>query len=338
MKTNFCCKAPNVKLTKKFALILTAVLVVILTAGIVLCAALGFNSSIKDVKTVTVTVDYYSYQVDGGDIKGAANGVFSAAGLEADDVNVGERGVASVDVVYVFDKDTSEETLRAAKAALDAKLATDFEDAIFSVSVEDVQITGTLAKNYVARGVIALVIFAVVSFLYVWLRYKLFAALYVLGGNLISVALTTALVALLRIPVTPAVAAAIAASVLFATVAMLFFFNKLRAAQKEESAAEKSAEEIVSSSIAWKETVCFSAVLAVALIVMICVGRAAIAWFSVAAILAVLAATFVGLLYVPATFVPAKKCADTLAAKNSSGYKGAKKGEKVKKADEENAD
>ena len=53
-----CCKAPNLKLTKKFALILSAVLAAILAAGIVLCAVLGFNSGIKDVKTLTVSVDY----------------------------------------------------------------------------------------------------------------------------------------------------------------------------------------------------------------------------------------------------------------------------------------
>lgn len=338
MKTKFCCEAPNLKLTKKFALILSAVLAAILAAGIVLCAVLGFNSSIKDVKTVTVSVDYYSYQVDGDNIKNSVNEVLGQAGLETDDVNVGEKGLAGTEIVYVFDKDTSIESLRAVKIVLDSKLATEFEDAIFSVSVEDVKVSGTVAKNYVGRGLIALLIFAVASFLYVWIRYKLFAALYTLGGNLLSMGLTTALIALVRIPVTPAVAAVIAASVLFSTVTSMMFFNKLRAAQKEEGAADKSAEELISSSIAWKETTLFAAILTVALIVMICVGRAAIAWFSLSAIVAVLVSAFIGLLYVPATFVPAKKRADKIAAKKSTDYKGAKKGEKVKKSDEEIVD
>ena len=69
MKTKVCCKAPNLKLTKKFALILSAVLAAILAAGIVLCAVLGFNGSIKNVKTVTVSMDSYSYETDGGDVK-----------------------------------------------------------------------------------------------------------------------------------------------------------------------------------------------------------------------------------------------------------------------------
>lgn len=330
-----CCKAPNLKLTKKFALILSAVLAAILAAGIVLCAVLGFNSSIKDVKTVTVSVDYSSYQVDGGDIKGSVNGVLGQAGLEADDINVGERGLAGTDLVYVFDKDTSIETLRGVKLVLDSQLAAEFPDAIFSVSVEDVKISGTVAKNYVGRGLIALLIFAVASLAYVWIRYKLFAALYMLGGNLLSMGLTTALIALVRIPVTPAVAAVIAASVLFSTVTVLMFFNKLRAAQKEESAAEKTAEELISSSIAWKETTLFAAILTVALIVMICVGRAAIAWFSLSAIIGVLVAAVIGLLFVPATFVPAKRCADKIAAAKSTSYKGAKKGEKAKKSNDE---
>ncbi|MBQ8876358.1 MAG: hypothetical protein IJY63_02290 [Clostridia bacterium] len=333
-----CCKAPNLKLTKKFAWIVSAILAVILAAGIVLCAVLGFNSSIKDVKTVTVSVDYYSYQMDGGDIESAVNGVFGVVGVEADDTRVSEKGAAGYDIVYIFDKDTSLDSLRTAKAGIDQKLAADFEDAIVSVSVEDVEIIGTVAKNYVGRGLIALVIFAVASFLYAWIRYRLFAALYLLGGNVLSVGLTTALIALVRIPVTPAVAAVIAASVLFTTVTVMAFFNKLRAAQKEDSAADKSAEELVSSSIAWAETATFAAMLGVALIVMICVGKAAIAWFSLAAILAILASAFLGLLFVPATFVPAKKLADKLAANKSTGYKGAKKGEKAKKSEEEIAD
>lgn len=334
MKTK-CCKAPHLKMTKKLAVLLSVVLAAILAAGIVLCAVLGFNSSIKEVKTVTVSVDYYSYQVDGDGIKNSVSEVLGQAGLEADDVNIGEKGLSGTDVVYVFDKDTSIDTLRGVKVVLDSKLATEFEDAIFSVSVEDVKPIGTMAKNYVGRALIAVLIFAVASFLYVWIRYKLFAALYVLGGNLLSIGLTTALVALCRIPVMPSVASAIAASALFSTVTVLMFFNKLRAAQKEESAASKSAEEIISSSIAWKETLVFAIALCVALIVMICVGKAAIAWFSLSAIVAVLVSAVIGLLYVPAMFVPAKKCADKLAAKKSTSYKGAKKGEKAKKSNDE---
>lgn len=337
MKTK-CCKAPHLKMTKKLAVLLSVVLAAILAAGIVLCAVLGFNSSIKEVKTVTVSVDYYSYQVDGDDIKNSVSEVLGQAGLEADDVNIGEKGLSGTDVVYVFDKDTSIDTLRGVKVVLDSKLVTEFEDAIFSVSVEDVKPIGTMAKNYVGRALIAVLIFAVASFLYVWIRYKLFAALYVLGGNLLSIGLTTALVALCRIPVMPSVASAIAASALFSTVTVLMFFNKLRAAQAEDDAADKSAEELISSSIAWKETTVFAILMTVALIVMICVGRAAIAWFSLSAIIGVLVAAVIGLLLVPATFVPAKKCADKIAAAKSTSYKGAKKGEKTKKSDEEIVD
>ena len=90
MKTK-CCKAPHLKMTKKLAVLLSVVLAAILAAGIVLCAVLGFNSSIKEVKTVTVSVDYYSYQVDGDDIKNSVSEVLGQAGLEADDVNIGEK-------------------------------------------------------------------------------------------------------------------------------------------------------------------------------------------------------------------------------------------------------
>ena len=338
MKIKFCCKAPNLKLTKKLALIVSGVLAAILVAGIVLCAVLGFNSSIKDrakdYKSLSVSLDYYSYEVDGGKIKGAINEVLGVAGLEADDVIIGNKGVAGKEIVYMFDKDTSNETLQMVKNAVDFMIEEGFEDAIFSVSVEDVNVVGMMAKNYVARGLIALAIFAVASILYVWIRYKLFAALYMLGSNLLTMGLTTAIIALTRVPVLPSVAAAIAASVLFSAVATLMFFNKLRAAQKEDDAADKSAEEIVTSSIAWKETTIFAGLMTAALLVMICVGRHAIAWFSLSSMIGVHVAAFISLVYVPVMFVPAKKLADKIAAEKAKTYKGAKKGEHAKKAEE----
>ncbi len=339
MKTKFCCKAPNLKLTKKFTLILSAVLAAILAAGIILCAVLGFNSSIKDVKTVVVETEYYSYHENGDTVKDFCNETFAAIGLEVEDVKIGNRGIKGYDIVYVFDKDTNEDALRFAKETIDDKLLdAGFVDKLITVTTEDIEIKGTQAKDYVGRGLIALLIFAVASLVYVWIRYKLFAALYVLGGNLLTMGLTTAMIALTRIPVTPSVAAALAGSVLFSTVAILMFFNKLRAAQAEDGVADKSTEELISSSIAWKETTVFASLMTVALIVMICVGRAAIAWFSLSAIIGVLVAAVIGLLFVPATFVPAKKCADKIAAAKSTSYKGAKKGEKAKKSDEEIAD
>ena len=196
MKIKFCCKAPNLKLTKKLALIASAVLAAILAVGIIVCAVCGFNNSVnssnKDTKNIVVSVDSYYYEVDGGNINKSVNEVFGLAGVEADDVNVGNR-TSGVDVVYVFDKDTNTEVLNAVKDALNIKLSAEFPDAIVSVAFENVRVIGTQAKDYVARGLIALLVFAVASLLYVWIRYKLFAALYMLGGNLLTLGVTTAL-------------------------------------------------------------------------------------------------------------------------------------------------
>jgi len=333
MKTN-CCKAPSNKMIKILSIIFTAVMSALLVAGIIVCAVLGFNNSHKDAKAVTVTVDTYAYNVNAQNIEATTNVVFAKRGLEVEDRQFATMGSTEVEIVYVFDNDTSLAVLNEAKADLDSGLEDAFPNAVFSVRVEAMRVMDTTPESYVGRGLIAVAIFAALSFLYVWIRYKLFAALYALCGNVFAGGLTTALIALTRIPVTPAVGAAIAASVLFSTVTVLFFFNKLRAAEKEDSAADKSEKEIVYSSIAWKETLLFAGLLGAAFIVMICVGKTAIAWFSLSAIVAVLAATFVGLLLVPTTFVPAKKCADKLAAQKASGYKGAKKGEKAQKSND----
>jgi preprotein translocase subunit SecF len=341
-----CCKAPNLKLTKKLALLLSGVLVAILAAGIILCSVLGFNNSIRNVKTVAVDVDYFTYYEKGAQVKDICNEEFSAAGLEVKDEQFAEKGgVSGFELVYVFDEDTSEETLRVVKQNIDNRLTEKLvvdgveqpaidEDKMVTVTTQDIQVVGTTAKDYVGRGLIALLIFAVVSLLYVWLRYKLFAALYVLGSNLLTMGLTTAIIALTRIPVMPSVAAAIAMSVLFSAVTSLMFFNKLRATQNEGNVADNTAD-VVASSIAWKETTVFAALMTFALLVMICVGRTAIAWFSLSAMIGVHVAAFISLTYLPVMFVPAKKLADKIAANKSTSYKGAKKGEKAKKSETE---
>lgn len=338
MKIKFCCKAPNLKLTKKLTVILSAVLGVILAVGIVLCAVLGFNNSEKDVKTVSVSMDAYQYNYFcGEDVETACEDVFEAIGLEVEEKSVGTVEGYLCEVVYSFDKDTDTEELRAAKKAIDSivEMNEDWKDADISVTTGEVEIIGTMAKHYILRGVIAAAVFAVLALVYVWIRYNFHVAAFVACGGVLAMLLTTAVLAIVRIPVTPAIASVLAASVLFTTVALLFNFNKLRTVQKEENVAEKSTEELVSSSIAWKETGLLCGMLGVALLIMICVGKAAIAWFSFAAIIGLLVSAFLGLIYGPALYASVKKYADKVAAKNVSGYKGAKK--KIKTKTEESA-
>ncbi|MBQ9714328.1 MAG: hypothetical protein IJV83_03295 [Clostridia bacterium] len=347
MKIKFCCKAPNLKLTKKLTAILSAVLGVILAVGIVLCAVLGFNNSVKDVKTVSVSMDEFYYSnFCGEDVEDVCEDVFAALGLEVQDKDVGRVKNDLCEVVYSFDKDASTKDIRDAKNAIDGivSLSEEWKDADIKVTTGEVEVVGTMAKHYILRGIIAAAVFAVLALVYVWIRYKFHVAAFVVCGSILGVALTTAVLAIVRIPVTPAIAAVLAASALFTAVALLFNFNKLRMAQKEENVAEKSTEELVSSTIAWKETLSLTVALGVSLLVMICVGKAAIAWFSFAAIIALLVSAFLGLVYGPALYVFVKKYADKVAASKSSDYKGAKKTVKEKKEEntpavaEENAD
>ena len=131
-----------------------------------------------------------------------------------------------------------------------------------------------------------------------------------------------------RIPVSASVMYVLAASALVATLTTTFFFNKIRENEKKGECA--SAEELVETSLATKEIGLFFVLAGVALVLMGAVATNGVRWFAIQSFVALVVASFVGLLFAPALYLPVKEAADKKPVKDA--YVGAKKtSTKVKK-------
>jgi Na+/H+ antiporter NhaC len=131
-----------------------------------------------------------------------------------------------------------------------------------------------------------------------------------------------AIVLLVRIPITNSFLYIVALAAPASAVLALFTFNKVRAAMQ----SDKEAEELVASSIAIKELSAIAVVGGVALILLAAIATTAVRWFALAALVAFAVVLFVGGLFAPTVYLPAKQAEDKRnATKTKSGYVGAEK-------------
>lgn len=330
----------TVKKAKFVTILSSAILAVILLAAVAvgtLCGLKGWgvfngSASVSDTKTVTVSVSQYLYQTEMDAIEDECDKAFKS-------VNVvqtikGEMSGDVSEIVYVFDADENIDA--ATKALKESFAALTGADGAWNgwdvkVSVNEAKATGTVAKNYVLRGCIAGAVIAVIALAYVAVRYKWRMGIVAGVCVLLAMATTAALLIVTRILVTPAVAYVIAASALLTALTVMLNLSKLRNNLKSESAIDKSAEELVSESVAEKEILLVTIFLGVALLLTGILGGTSLAWFCLAAIVGLIVAVFMGLVYSPALMLPMQKATAKRAAMNAD-YKGAKKTSfKVKK-------
>ena len=313
--------------TVKKTTLWSVVIAVLLAAAIVVCAVFGFNKDValKDQKTMTVSLNAYIYNTQLDEVKEDLQDK-----LDADYVLEGSMSGDVSELLFVFDSDKD---LTVLKAQVEAYLADKkanaegWANAKYSVSVSAEDATAVLAKHYVLRAAIAGAVLAVLAFAYVAIRYQLSGGIVAGVSALVAMLLTASIIVLTRVYVTSTVAYAIVLAGLLATAAVLFTLNKIRTAQKEES---ESLEDTVVSSIATKETLYVAAVVAVGMILVGVLGGAAALWFAVSALIAVVAATAVALVFAPAMYLSVQSAVASKTAK--TGYKGAQKtSKKVKK-------
>lgn len=326
------------KSVKKVTL-LSVILAIILAAAIVVGTLFGFNkdATVKGNQTVTIsTYNYNEAYLD--DIKSDCEDFFDDSTLYEmeSDVLYGDMN----EYVYVFSADADlEETVAALKAHFEARKA----DPADELCINDVEINITwhkesnvsyLANGYVCRAIVASVVFAVLAFVYVSLRFRRWdMGLLVALAIALGIGFTTALIALVRIPVTASTVYAIAGAGLLSAITAIMTLHRVRLASKEESTKNKSAEEIVVDSIAWKEIVSLCAIVAIAILLAgVLVGKAGI-WFALSALVGIAVSAFVGILYLPAVCAPLKAKVDAKIADKTVRYKGAEKtSTKTKKA------
>ncbi len=318
------------KMAKK-STVWALVTAIVLAAAIVVCALFGFNkyATLKDSKTLTVSVNSYAYETYKEEIVEVCEDVIGRQNLSF--TTYGEMSGDVCEIVFAVDKEGNlpqlKEALQTKFAALKAE-GQMLEGAYVEVSASVEKAVSVLAKLYILRSVIACVAVCALAFAYVAIRRQDLVESVVVGLNvLLSMLLTAALVTLTRVCVTSSIAAIIPLSGLLSAVIVLLSMGKASAAKKENS--ELSTQECILSTIAWKECAWLFGAIAVTTLLVGIVGRTAAAWFAVSTFLALLASAFVSLFLAPAGHVFVKEWADKKPAKDA--YVGAKKTSTKKK-------
>lgn len=312
------------KMVKKTAL-WSVIIAIVLAIGLLIGSLCGFNKplEIKDKKTLTVSLDQYTYATCGDEIKedllDELGAEYAVEGIMSGDTN---------EILFVFDNDVKVRALE--KVASDYLKATLEEGATYNVSSAVEEGTVTLAKAYTLRAVIACVVLAILAFVYVSIRYKLASGITAGVSVLLSMLLTMALVAITRVYVTASVVYVISIAGLLTAAMTLFTLNNVRSAQKAGNDVD---EEVVASSVAVKEVLYTAVVVAAGMLLVGILGKEIGIWFAVSALLAVASATFVSLFFAPAVYLSVKTALDKKPVKG--GYVGAKKTSKKESTVEE---
>lgn len=325
------------KTVKKTALF-SVILAIILAAAVVIGAVFQMNKAVAldDYKTLTVTVDSYTYTTKKDSVVADSESKFG--GNKAEYVVYGEMN-ADCEITFVFDSKADLSEVKTNLAAYFEPLTKEggkYAGSIIAVSTGSENVSAVLAKHFVLRSVIAGVIFAVLAFAYVAIRFrKVSEGLVVCVSVLLGMLLTTALIVLTRVYVTISAAWVIAISGLLTAAFVLLTLGKIHTAQKESE--ETSDEEIVASSVACREILYASLVLLVGLGLVACFGKSTGLWFALVAALGVLSAALISLFFAPAMYLSVKTVVNKIPVKGS--YVGAKekavapkRGKKVKEA------
>lgn len=322
--------------------LLSLIAAIVIIAGVVLAAVLGFNADVSAKGAKTLTVKIFATATDSARVDAVRVICDKEIGnkLDVTDTYV-TRISGDTELVYVFDEDGKVSTLQTVKNNVQAKLdAAKAEEGnklygTFLNATANVEtVKATMPTGYVWRAILAAVLVLVVEFVYVAIRFKLNMGIAAALSSFVGTALTVALVALVRIPVTTAAAYAFAFALLYTTATTLLVLAKQREALKNE-AKDANPEETVANAVPVKELVLLAVSLAVALVLVGAIATAAVRWFALTAFVGLIAGTFSSLLFLPSVYLPLKKSFDKRVAERAryDYKKGAKKEKKEKKQD-----
>lgn len=299
----------------------------VLAAGLIIGAFFGMNTALemKNSETLTITVDKYTYTEKASDIEKDCEDVFGAKNIKYSYKMNGETTGVDTEIVYVFAEGTD---LNDAKAALkekfNAKTASEGEWAGSFINVMSASETAksVIADGYTLRGAIAAVVMAVLALVYVTIRYRWDMGVLAGGTTLLAMFLTTALVAIFRLPVTASIAYVVIASGILAMAMLTLTLSNFRDNKVEAT------EDAIAENVAVKEVLTLSIIgagILVALVIAGLIANVSLSWFALTAIVGLISATAIALVFAPSVYLPLKAVADKAAAEKESRYKGAKK-------------
>lgn len=314
------------KKAKILTIVLSCVFSVFLVLGIVLGAVLGFNQK-TEVKTLTVTIDQFSYATNLEKFEEEFDKVFEDMDVEVVDKEYGEMAVEN-EILYFVDKDTDVEKVKAELREVSKKIIEEQGADIIWQGGNETQLV-SVPSGYITRGIIASAVFAVIAFLYVFFRYRWDGGVVMFLSVLFAIGATTAIILLTRIPASNSTMYAIIASGLLSAVMVLFNLNKVRMQAEEES---EECNDCPCALVATKKIALVSATMLVALALIAIVGGGAIAWTAVCTMIGTLVAALIALVYATSLLAVLKVPADAMAKAKGKTYQGAPKtSERIKK-------
>lgn len=297
----------TVKTSSKW-LVWSILTVAIFLVGAIIIAFSGLHSvtdtRIGTTLTVNVPMAETFYEDEQANIEAKCEQAFENAGLKVIDSYSGEIGTMSHEIVYVFEKGTD---LSAVETALDTTLGDAYDYCDITVAVNEQAVLAYLPGGIVAfalRDMLAVAVFAVLAFVYVSLRFKLWNGILAVAAMAASAMITIGLTAVTFIPFTGSTIYTVYLAMLMAAVLSVFFASANRKAEKDGEQLT-TAESLV-DVIPVCETVKLGvAMLAMSVIVLIIglIAATNFAWFALGMVFATVAAAFSAVMLVPSLFL-----------------------------------
>ncbi len=323
----------------KFWPLYVAVSAVVIIAGIILYALLGFNAIKTDYKTFEVQ---YNVVVGLADKEEEAQKIcedaFTANGLKYERKEVYPEVAGSLNLetgnmclVYVFADNTSDEALAKARATVD-------ENFVFKNEAgETLGVEKTVTVNAVAgetfyeaswRAAVAIAVGAVVVLIYTGVRFGVASALSGLAGMTNATCFTLGFFAITRIPVYAA------GPLLYAAIAAVSFMllwllhcMKMRDNFKDPAFGKFSADEAVAQSLKTSDKFVYFTAGALGIVVLAvgAIATAGLRLMVLPAIVAVAASLYSASLFAPFVHMYCKRRFDQIKMSKVRKYSGKKK-------------
>lgn len=320
----------------------TVITAVIALIGVVVMAIFGVNNAAntqscqKLVVNVQMAKTFYEEERD--DIEDICKQAIADAGLTAITVSYDDISTSEHELVYSFSLDAD---LTALKDALQAELREAYPDQDFATTMSYKQaVLENLPGGYTAflvRNTLAGAVMAVLAFIYVSLRYKLWNGITTFASAVATAAITCGLTIATRVVLTSSVMYAVLFAELVSIALSVLFAAKAEEAEKKNGALTDA--EALSEAVPVCDAAKLCGAIAVAVAVVGVVGiffATNFAWFALVAAFGLLAAAYSALLLAPSVFLVLRKpFAKAAAEKARYDYKKGVKKAKKEEASEE---
>ncbi len=301
--------------------LMSIVCVAVIIVGLIAMFIFGVNNDITfdHSKTVTVTVNQYTYATKLEQVEEICDSTFEECGVKYAYQQNGEMNGEDSEIVYVFENDVDvNEAVKKLNAKFDEATGETgaLKGSFISVIGAQEKVIDRLPDEYVLSTVLAGVLFGVLAGGYIILRHNFAAGFSLALTMCLSAGLTSAVCVITRLPISISIVYVLFFDLLFTAIATMFTYNKIHDATKS-AGKDANTEEIVVSNLANKSIVIFAIAVAIALVVVGAIATHTVRMFCIFALLATISGTFASLFFAPASYLFFKKIADKKAAEKA---------------------